>query len=223
MILHKAPTVSVLIAAYNEEKYIGRCIRSVLNQNFPKEDCEIIVVNDRSEDRTNYALDVFGSDIQVIHNETRMGLPASLNRGIRAARGQFLVRLDGDDYVSADYLNVLTLFLRMNSYMDAVSCDYLLVDDQENVLARKNCMDDPVGCGIMFRMEQLIDIGLYDDQFKLHEDKDLRLRFLSKYKIHRVELPLYRYRRHADNMTNDREAMDRYMDTLEKKHGRNLR
>lgn len=216
----KIPSVSILVSVHNEEKYIGRCIRSVLNQNFPRDDYEIIVVNDASTDRTKYALEVFGDEIQVIHNEKQLGLPGSLNRGIKAARGQFLVRLDGDDYVSGEYLNVLTMFLRMNPDMDAVACDYYLVDDHENTLARKSCMDEPLGCGIMFRVEQLIGIGMYDDQFLQHEDSDLRVRFLKKHSIHRVVLPLYRYRRHQDNMTNDKESMEHYRQALESKHGK---
>ena len=55
----------------------------------------------------------------------------------------------------------------------------------------------------MFRTEQLIDIGLYDEDFLLHEEKDLRIRFLRKYSIERIPLPLYRYRRHHDNITNN--------------------
>src|SRR5580700_5436424 len=140
-----SPSVSILVPAYDEEKYIGRCIRSLLNQTLPLEDFEIIVINDASTDRTRYALEVFGEDIRVIQNENREGLPASLNKGIHAARGQFVVRLDADDYVSSEYLNLLTLFLKLNPYMDAIACDYLLVDDSENVLARKNCMDEPLG------------------------------------------------------------------------------
>ena len=70
----------------------------------------------------------------------------------------------------------------------------------------------------MFRSEQLIDIGLYDDGQLMHEDRDLRARFLEKYSISRVELPLYRYRRHPDNMTNDRSAWERFEKRLLKKH-----
>jgi glycosyltransferase involved in cell wall biosynthesis len=220
--MSNTPSISVIVAAYNEEKYIGRCIRSLLNQTHPASDFEIIVVDDASTDRTRYALEVFGGDIRVLQNDTQLGLPGSLNRGIKAARGQFIVRLDGDDYVSAEYLHVLSLFLRMNPYMDAVACDYLLVDESESVLTRKSCSEDPVGCGIMFRIEQLIDVGLYDDEFLLHEDKDLQIRFLKKYRIHRIELPLYRYRRHEANMTNDRARMEQYTRNLENKHRERL-
>jgi GT2 family glycosyltransferase len=93
-----------------------------------------------------------------------------------------------------------------------------VVDDAENVLERRNCMEHPIGCGIMFRADHLIDIGLYDDNFLMHEDRDLRLRFLKKYSIHRVELPLYRYRRHDGNMTKDRAAWQDFERRLAEKH-----
>lgn len=217
--MKSTPTISVLVPVFNQEKYIGRCLRSLLAQSFPREAFEIIVVDDGSLDRTAYALELFNDDIRLVRNETNLGLPASLNRGIHAAAAPYIVRVDSDDYVNAHFLSILHMFLVANRYMDAVACDYLLVDDTEEVIARKNCMEDPIACGIMFRTDHLIDIGLYDENFLLHEDRDLRIRFLDKYSIHRLELPLYRYRRHDSNITNNSEAMDRHMASLVKKHG----
>lgn len=216
------PNVSVLIAVHNEEKYIGRCIRSILNQTYARNRYEIIVVNDGSEDRTRFALEVFGDEIKIINHETKKGLPAALNTGIRAAKGQYVVRLDGDDYVSSEYLNILSAFLGMNPHWDAVACDYYLVDDNENFLKRKNSKEEPLGCGIMFRIEHLIDIGLYDPDFLLHEDKDLLIRFNKKYKIHNIELPLYRYRQHTENMTSNKEMQRVHNELFEKKHGKTI-
>ena len=213
------PTVSLVVAVRNQEKYIGRCIRSILNQTYPSRDYEVIVVNDASTDRTRFALEQFDGEIRVINNPEQKGLPGSLNVGIRAARGRFVVRIDGDDYVHHEYINVLSLHLALNPGIDAVACDYNLVADNDKVLEQVNCEERPIGCGIMFRIDQLVELGLYDEQFMLHEDKDLRIRFLEKYRIHRVALPLYRYRRHDDNMTNDHGKMDSYLKNLEKKHG----
>jgi glycosyltransferase involved in cell wall biosynthesis len=217
--MKKAPIVSIIVPVFNQEKYIGRCLRSLLSQNFPREDFEIIVINDGSTDRTEYALNLFKEDIRVIQNERNLGLPASLNRGIHAAHAPFIVRVDSDDYVNANFLLFLQSFLSLNPHMDAVACDYLLVDDREEVLARVNCMENPIACGIIFRTEQLIDIGLYDEGFLLHEDRDLRIRFLMKYSISRLEVPLYRYRRHESNITNDLTAMERHYKNLCRKHG----
>lgn len=213
------PTVSLVVAVRNQEKYIGRCIRSILNQTYPSGDYEVIVVNDASTDRTQFALEQFEHEIRLIQNPEQKGLPGSLNIGIRSARGRFVVRIDGDDYVHAEYLNILSMHLALNPWMDAVACDYHLVANNDEVIERMNCEEKPIGCGIMFRIDQLVELGLYDEQFLLHEDKDLRIRFLEKYKIHRVALPLYRYRRHDENMTNDHGAMNGYRNQLEAKHG----
>jgi glycosyltransferase involved in cell wall biosynthesis len=212
------PTTSILITAYNVEKYIGRSLRSALSQSVDRNSYEIIVVNDCSTDRTRFALEVFEDEIRLVHNETRIGLPSSLNRGIRRAKGQFIVRVDGDDYVHRDFLKILELHLRLNEEIDAVACDYFLVDDEEHILGRKDCMAEPIACAIMFRIEQLIDIGLYDEDFLCREDEDLRLRFLKKYQIERIKLPLYRYRKHENNMTNDAERMHYFQGMLNQKH-----
>jgi len=212
------PVISILITAHNVEKYIGRAIRSILNQSLPRDDYEIIVVNDCSTDRTRFALEVFEDDIRLINNKVRMGLPRSLNIGIKKAKAQFITRIDGDDYVHEDFLKILSLYLTFNEYIDAVACDYLMVDNKEHILSRKNCMKEPIACGIMFRIEQLIDIGLYDENFLAREDEDLRIRFLKKYNIKRIELPLYRYRRHEKNLTNDMEKMCSYRELLKGKH-----
>ena len=216
--MSKAPTISVIIAAYNEEKFIGRTIRSLLNQNISQQSYEIIVINDNSSDKTQYALQLFEGDVRVINNTKKPGLAYSLNLGIKEARGKYVVRVDADDYVHAEYLKVLSEFLEQNKYMDAVACDYLLVDDEEKVLSRCNCISEPIGCGIMFRIENLIEIGLYDDEFLMHEDKELMLRFEKKYKVHRIELPLYRYRKHEGNMTNNISSMKKYERKLNEKH-----
>ncbi len=212
------PTISIIIPAHNQERYIGRCLRSVLNQTYARDNYEIIVIDDASSDRTDYALELFESEIVLIRNQEQLGLPGSLNKGIRKARGRYVIRLDADDYVHAEYLNVLSMHLDLNSQFDAVACDYLLVDDQEDVLQQKNCMDDPIGCGIMFRIDHLIDIGLYDEVFLSREEEDLRIRFEKKYSIERVALPLYRYRRHDNNMTNDEERMNDFAKNLSEKH-----
>jgi glycosyltransferase involved in cell wall biosynthesis len=216
------PIVSVIVAVYNQEHYIGRCLRSLLHQTLPASEYEIIVVDDGSTDRTGYALslftDRFDSHVQVIYNERNLGLPASLNYGIRTARAPYIVRVDSDDFVNANFVNILSHYLDVNPHADAVACDYLLLDDQERVIERCNCSEKPIACGIMFRKQQLLDVGLYDEDFRCHEERELRIRFEKKYIINRLELPLYRYRRHENNMTNNAAEMKRHEQLLVQKY-----
>lgn len=210
--------ISVIIAAYNAEKYVGRAVRSLIDQSFPKKKYEIIVMDDGSDDNTLEVLKSYGNLIRLIPIKKNSGLPRALNIGIRNALSPFIVRVDADDYVHKDFLHIENLFLSLNNYMDAVACDYYLVDEKENVIERKDALTHPIACGIMFRKDFLVDIGLYDETFLMAEDEELRFRYLEKYNIHRIELPLYRYRKHSSNITNNSELWGYYKDLVYEKH-----
>jgi glycosyltransferase involved in cell wall biosynthesis len=211
--------VSVLVPVYNQEKHIGRCLRSLLHQSLNQYYYEIIIINDASTDKTSYALELFEGDIiKVINQDEKKGLPHALNMGIKKSEGKYIVRVDSDDYVNEHYLLFLSAFLDMNEYMDAVACDYIIVDDKEKVLGIKNFTEEPIGCGIMFRREQIVKLGMYDTSMKAHEDKDMFIRFTEKHSIHRIELPLYRYRKHNRGITGNKELMKIYREKLEKKN-----
>ena len=193
--------ISVIVPVFNREGYIGRCLRSLLSQSFGKENFEIIVVDDGSTDSSMKILNAFKEDIKIIRNEKNLGLPSALNKGINNAKGKYIVRVDSDDYVNSEFLKILHLFVSLNNDYDAVACDYFLVDDNENIIKRVDCEKNPIGCGIIFQTKDLISIGLYNEKFLLNEEKELRNRFIKKYKIKRVSLPLYRYRQHTGNMS----------------------
>lgn len=212
------PEITVIIPAYNEEYYIARCIRSLISQNFSKNLFQIIVINDGSTDKTLNILGSFKDEIEVVNNLENNGLPASLNKIIKKIKTKYFVRVDADDYVSVYFLHYLYNFITKNDHIDAIACDYNLIDDNEILISRKNCMKDPIACGILFKTNQIIDIGLYDESFQLWEEKDLRIRFLEKYSIYRLELPLYRYRKHESNITNNKRDSDYFMKKLNLKH-----
>ena len=206
--------ISVILPVHNCEKYIGRCIRSLLKQTLNDSEYEIIVINDCSNDNSKDAIKPFIGDIRLFNNNKQLGLPATLNIGIKQAKGQFIVRVDADDYVHWDYLKILSMHLQLNNHMHAIACDYLLVDDQQNVLSHENCLKNPIGCGIMFRLDHLISIGIYNEDFFAREEEELSLRFKKQYQISRVELPLYRYRKHDQNLTNNKSQMKNFAKKL---------
>ena len=214
----KNPKISVVIPVFNKEKFLGRCMRSIFSQSISADDYEVIVVDDGSTDRSVTVLQRYMSDIIFLQHEVNRGLPAALNSGIRAARGQFIIRIDADDYAHEEYLNILCLALRMDNTIDAVACDYILVDEKQNQITNVNCLEHPIGCAIMYRTEQLIDLGLYDETFLVHEDRDLRIRFDKKYCLTRIPIPLYRYFIHGENLTSNTKMMVDFERILDKKH-----
>jgi len=215
------PKITVIIPAHNEDAYIARCLRSLISQTFQKELYQIIVINDGSTDKTIEILETFKSDIEIINNTKKIGLPASLNKAILDTETKYFVRVDADDYVSVNFLKYLYDFMSKNLYIDAIACDYNIIDDNETLISRKNCMEDPIACGILFNTRQIVDIGLYDETFQIWEEKDLRIRFLEKHSIYRLELPLYRYRKHESNITNNKKESDFFMNKLILKHQKN--
>lgn len=202
--MQKNFNVSVILPVYNSEKYIGRCLRSLKRQSLNKKNYEIVIVNDCSEDKSLFEIKKFRSNnIKLINNEKNYGLVKSLNLGIRQAKGSLLVRVDSDDWVHEDFLNIMSTFLFINDKLDAVACDYALTDENEKNIKIENCEKNPIGCGIMFRTQQLINLGLYDESFEYAEEEALRKSFLKKYSITRIPLNLYRYRQHKNNRSKN--------------------
>ena len=77
--------------------------------------------------------------------------------------------------------------------MQAVAADYILVDDKEQHLNRKVFSDDPIDQGIMYRKDKLIELGLYNNNSGINENKGLKSSFEQNWEIYRVPLPLYRH------------------------------
>ena len=213
-------SISVIICAYNHDKWIERCLRSVLNQEIiSKEDFEIIFVDDCSEDSTEIILKKFEKEENLIFlkNDENIGLPASINKAMQDSSGRYIVRVDSDDYVQRTFLYHMKFFLDFNRHYQAVCVDYLKVNQNEEVIERKDALEDQIACGVMFRRECLFDIGLYNEKFTMREGHELRKRFEEKFEIGHIELPLYKYRDHPDNRTKDEENLNKFDKKLKEK------
>ena len=177
--------VSIIICVYNHEKWIERCVRSILNQNHrTNKNFEAIIVNDASTDASLEIINKFNNEpnITIIDNKKNLGLPASINQAIKLSTGRYIVRVDSDDYIQRNFIYFMQTFLDMNRFYQAVCVDYLVVNEFEEVLRRENAMKKEIACGIMFRRECLFDIGLYNEEYKMREGHDLRRRFNKKFK-----------------------------------------
>lgn len=103
----RKPLISVIIPVYNVEKYIAKCIESVINQTY--RNLEIIIVNDGSTDKSGTICDIYrnqDSRIKVIH-KMNGGLSAARNAGIEIMSGEYVTFIDSDDYVNRRFIQIL--------------------------------------------------------------------------------------------------------------------
>lgn len=99
------PKVSVVMPAYNAEKYIREAVDSILNQTFT--DFEFIIINDGSTDRTKeIILEYDDPRIVLLENEKNRGIVATLNKGLDAAKGEYIARMDADDIAVPERLTI---------------------------------------------------------------------------------------------------------------------
>ena len=111
-----SPDVSVIVCTYNHAKWIERCLRSLINQDFIKKDeYEVIIIDDCSKDYTQKILKNFKFDnFRFYKNKKNLGLPVSLNKAIKLSLGKYIVRVDSDDFVRRNFIYLTRLFLNLN-------------------------------------------------------------------------------------------------------------
>jgi glycosyltransferase involved in cell wall biosynthesis len=195
--------ISVVVTNYNYDKFLARCIRSLLNQTIPRSSYEVLVVDDASTDDSSRILSVFGNDITPIYLEKNSGLASSSNVGLRKAKGRYVVRVDSDDYVHPDFLKSILLYMELRGgETDAVALDYLKVDTEGKPLSICDGIKEPIACAIGFKFEVLEELGFYSEGMRIGEDLDLRNRFDKlQLRMGHLTLPLYRYTQHSESLT----------------------
>lgn len=181
--------ISVVMTAYNEQEYLPKSLKSVFSQDFPKEDYEVIVVDNNSTDKSAEVAKSFGA--RVIP-ETTQGYVFALEQGMREAKGDIVAATDSDTIVATDWLSQiaktfedekvvaatgmadlrnLNFFTRIFSYLGF----YLFV--KFNFLIGKPHLS---GFNFALRRETLEKAGGIDTDYKMSPDVEIGLR-MKKY------------------------------------------
>jgi glycosyltransferase involved in cell wall biosynthesis len=214
------PLVSVVIPAYNAEPYIGEAIESVLAQTYSP--LELIVVDDGSTDRTAAVAGAY-SELTVITQENA-GPSAARNRGVIAARGEFLAFHDSDDAMTPDKLAVQVGLLLDNPGTGCVLAEQELLVEPGAELPfwvegskvptvmpprPPELADEPAvhPMTMVVRSEVFEQIGPFDESMRAAEDFDWLLRASEAgVEIARLSKVLLRRRVHAESLTQDAAA-----------------
>ena len=130
---NKKELVSIIVPAYNVEKYINKCLESIRNQNYSNID--VIVVDDGSTDKSGEIADHISNEdnrIRVFHRQNS-GVSASRNFGIEKSIGEYVVFVDADDYIAEDYVSyMLENLIKTNADMVVSDKYYVSIKEKQN-------------------------------------------------------------------------------------------
>lgn len=134
----KKVKVSILVAVYNIEKYIEKCIKSIINQDY--NNIEIILVNDCSSDSSSEICDKYAkidNRIRVIHHNKNKRLSEVRNTGLDNATGDYVVFIDGDDWIAPDFVSyMLKVIMETNADM-AINLSNFTTRDMKQINKNK--------------------------------------------------------------------------------------
>ena len=212
------PLVSVIMPAYNAAEHIAEAIESVLIQNY--RNFELIVVNDGSTDDTKDIVFSFKDErIKYFYHENS-GLAATHNAGIKKSEGSFLIKLDHDDMMTADFIAAHLAEFEKHPDVDLVYCDDCLIDENSKPIRvierpeytdRKLLIRDLFHCGFpvvpfrtCIRRSVFDKIGFFDEELLVGEDYDMMRRFVKHgLKIHHLKGAMYLRRMTSDSLSRN--------------------
>lgn len=202
------PSVSVLICTYNSAGTLPAALRSLEAQTLARERFEVLVVDDGSGDATEEAVGT--SRVRYLRNTSNLGLPASCNRGLEEATGEYFIRLDADDRFEPGILAAMLPWLEAG-VTDFVSCDRYEIETMTG--ARREVRIEGfdiyklIAIGVMMRRDLLREIGGYQSLF--WEEYDLFIRYLLKSgkAPHHLNKPLLTQTLHPGSMTANPERV----------------
>ena len=220
----RTPLISVIIPVYNVEKYLRRCLDSVIAQTY--QNLEIICVDDGSIDDSGKTCDQYAvrdARIKVIHQENQ-GLSAARNRGLDAAEGEYIAFVDSDDYIlEGMYKKMLDKLLDYSVDLCVCQWQYEFSDGRQ-VVKKKNIDPTIYGCKTSLEFARFLYRGNYENgvvvaawnklyrralldkirfEGRIHEDEAFCGRIMAKnISVYVMEEQFYVYAQNGDSLTN---------------------
>lgn len=204
--------ITVYIMSHNYGRYLQDAIESVLRQSI--DGWELLLIDDNSKDNTADVMNLYKGDRRIrIFRTGGIGLPAVANFVMKNSKGEYILRVDADDVVDENMLLVLGNYLDRNTDTAMVFPDYFLMDDGGGIIGQErrqpiyhsnHLLDMPAnGACTMIRKSILSRVGGYREDLKAQDGFDIWSRISKNYKCSNVNLPLFYYRRHGANITED--------------------
>ena len=214
--------VSVIVPVYNVEKYLEKCLNSLINQTY--KNIEIIVINDGSNDNgeTERIAKEYGDQINYIYKENG-GVSTALNLGIKAMKGEYFSWLSHDDVYTEDKIekqvNALSYIEDKNTL---VCCDYIHIDENSNIIGTVQNTESKVpkvlsweymlmdlfkkgpvhGCALLIPKSVFENVGLFDETLRFYQDGFMWYKiFMKKYSVLSIPYICVKGRIHNKQLT----------------------
>ncbi len=212
--MNNKPSISVIMATHSGGPHLPDAINSILNQTFT--DFEFIIINDAAKPETAALLSSYKDPrIKILVNSENLGLTKSLNKGLAAAQGEYIARMDADDVSLPERLGVQKKFLDEHPEIAVVGSATIIIDDNNKESGSKKPVTDPdllkfyillknqiTHSSVLFRKKVILENGGYDESVKYAQDYDLWSRLLhKKIMLSNIEQPLLKYRFHQKSIT----------------------
>ncbi len=211
------PRVSIVMPAYNEERYIVPSIRTLLELDYPKDKLEIIIVDDGSTDNTYKVAKAFESPSLHVFRKENGGKGAALNFGLRQAGGELVATMDADSYVAKDTISQLIPYFEDKDVMAVTPAvkikqsdswlkefqrvEYLMILFSRKLLSFIDSVPVTPGPFSMFRRAVFDKVGFFDEE-NLVEDQEIALRIqAANFKI-KSSMTADVYTEPPDNMSD---------------------
>ena len=224
-----SPLITVYVVNHNYGRFLSKAMDSLLSQTY--DNIEILLIDDGSTDGSSQLVEGYDKYENVFPVlQSNKGLVVTNNIALRLARGEYIMRLDADDFLDPNAISVLAAKLDRNPDVGLVFPDYYEVDadgEVTNLIRRHDfekveLLDQPAhGACTLIRRKLLTEIGGYDEQFKCHDGVDLWFKLLGKYKVKNINLPLFFYRQHGKSLTKNIEKIFKTRDKIFNKHTKN--
>jgi glycosyltransferase involved in cell wall biosynthesis len=209
------PNITVLMPAYNAEKYIGWAIASVLGQTYT--DFELVIVNDGSTDGTASVITAFNDPRIILINQANRGVAAALNTGLKHSRAPYIARFDADDICYPRRLEKQIRFLQENPEYVLVGSDVDYVLEDDDFLFHFHCIAHShkeiiqklyfycpfVHSAVMYKKERICNAGGYPTDAHNFEDYMLWTTIAKAGKFCNLAEPLIKCRLNPASVTID--------------------
>lgn len=189
--------ISIIIPVYNVAPFVERCLNSVIAQHYTK--LEIIVINDGSKDNTGEIIEKFSKEDSRIKlfTQSNRGVSFARNKGLEVANGKYVAFIDGDDWVSSDYISKMYDEMK-SSESDIVKCGCEFVNlyskkkrvyhSKNRILNNKEALEQYLSgkgisssvCGGLYKKNLFSGDIRFDSNVKIGEDSQITLRLLSR-------------------------------------------